>query len=143
MERSISGRGCYAGAAEKESGVPAPPPSPALFLSSLAKEPNESQDSTGAGSVPSSVMTRDLAAMLLAPFSFLRSCLLCMGRQAGKNRQTAKTPEHTQTDTYPDTQTPRRQADTDRDSHIAKHTNTQDNQHTDASKQYTDTRTDP
>lgn len=121
------------------------PPSPALFLSSLAKEPNESQDSTGAGSVPSSVMTRDLAAMLLAPFSFLalRSCVLCMGRQAGKNRQTAKTPEQTQTDTYPDTQTPRRQADTDGDSHTAIHTNTQDNQHTDTSKQYTDTWTDP
>ena len=114
------------------------PQSPALFLSSLAKEPNESQDSTGADSVPSSVMTRDLRAMLLAPVSFLalHSCLLCMGRQAGKNRQTAKTPEQTQTDTYPDTQTPRRQADTI-------HTNTQANKHTNTSNQYTDMRTDP
>ena len=114
------------------------PQSPVLFLSSLAKEPNESQDSTGADSVPSSVMTRDLRAMLLAPVSFLalRSCLLCMGRQAGKNRQTAKTPEQTQTDTYPDTQTPRRQADTI-------HTNTQANKHTNTSNQYTDMRTDP
>lgn len=90
------------------------------------------------GSVPSSVMTRDLGAMLLAPVSFLalRSCLLCMGRQAGKNRQTAKTPEQTQTDTYPDTQTPRRQADTI-------HTDTQANKHTNTSKQCTDIRTDP
>lgn len=119
--------------------------SPALFLSSLAKEPNESQDSSGAGSVPSSVMTRDLGAMLLAPISFLalRSCLLCMGRQAGKNRQTAKAPEETQTDTYPDTQTPRRQADTDRDSHAAMHTDARANKHTNASKQYTDVRTGP
>lgn len=95
--------------------------------------------------MPSSVMTRDLGAMLLAPISFLalRSCLLCMGRQAGKNRQTAKAPEETQTDTYPDTQIPRRQADTDRDSHAAMHTDARANKHTNASKQYTDVRTGP
>lgn len=90
------------------------PQSPALFLSSLAKQPSESQDSTGAGSVPSSVMTRDLGAMLLALLSFpaLCSCLLCMDRQAGKDRQIAKTREQTRTDTYTDTQTPSK-ADTE------------------------------
>lgn len=84
------------GPLKRKVGFQALPHSPALFLSALAEEPSESQDSTGTGSAPNVVMTRGLGAMLLAPLSVL----------ARTDRQPAKTPEQTQTDTYTDTQTP-------------------------------------
>lgn len=84
---------------EKESGFQSPSQSPALFLSSLAKQPSESRDSTGFGAklrARRDPLPHEPRSWLCYLPPALCSCLLGTDRQA----RTASQPKP------PDRQTP-------------------------------------